>query len=236
VTGPRQARRFAEAVHARYQAGDYASDANRLRLDVGEGLAYIDRASKQATRSDQAELLGWRGLLLIDAGQAQLALADFERSFALEPNLVAGKILIMVYGDSRELPRFSATCRATCDAALSDQERLDVIALCRQHSNAASERGEVAWMTPAQLSWYGDAQARQEAEAEQQARRQARQQRREDWAVRQMQQCSASCKIDGLRCQRRCGNVAGPCDDSCVESNHACLDQCEAAANQSLGR
>jgi hypothetical protein len=232
--GPRQAQEFARAVHDANRAGDYRTRAEVLTADTAQAIATIDRAL-QVAGPDGALLIAWRGLMFVDRDQPHDGLAEFERSFAMTPNLLAGSILIPVYGGANDPAKVGATCTRLLDVLTDADERLDTIATCRENMNAVSPAGEMAWMSPALVAWYqGENARRLGAEIDADNARIARDQR-EQQVVRQTEQCAATCKESGLRCQNRCYNDSD-CEQRCVEINHACLDRCEAEAYEKLGQ
>jgi hypothetical protein len=234
VPGPRQARDLAEAVAHAYELGDYASRTQRLKADADAAIAALDGVIPRAG-DDTALLMAWRGMMYVLAGRNDEVRGELEASFALRPTLLAATVLVPVYGQALERDRVVATCRATAGQALSDDERMSLIALCREHMNAATREGETAWMTPELAAWYRDEQAHREHEARVAAAEQAERDRAEQRIVRRMEQCAYQCKEDGLRCQNRCEHD-DTCESRCVEINHACLNRCEAVAHEDLGR
>jgi hypothetical protein len=125
-------------------------------------------------------------------------------------------------------------CAQTVDIMRTDDDKLSLIALCRSNMNAASPEGEMAWMSPALVQWYQGENARRMQQQIDTQNAQAERDRYENRVVHRMEQCSASCKEDGLRCQNRCDQGDSVCDNRCVEINHACLDRCEAHAREKL--
>lgn len=228
--GARQLQGLADAIHTAYRAGDYKHQPAALTAQVAEAIRLIDRAVTQPS-VDNATLIAWKGLLQIDAGDAAPGFASLQESFALAPNAMAGRSLIVIYGTANRRDDLSRVCRATFHAIDRADDRVDVITLCRHHMNAASIDGEIAWMDPQIAAWYRDELTRRE-DAQRVADEQARRERR---VVRQTEQCAASCKETGLRCQNRCGGDRS-CDQRCVEINHACLDRCESVAYEKLDR
>lgn len=233
LPGPRQAQELAIAVNQAALAGDYANDQARLDGDAGRAIAALDRAVEHAG-VDAPRLVAWRALMLIHLGQGPDALRELERSFAMAPNPLAGQHLILIYGGLGQPDRVGATCVATVDVLTDADERLEIIASCRASMNAASVEGELAWMTPEQRTWYQDENARRMEAAIDAANQQREQDRRDQRVVRWMEQCAATCKESGLRCQNRCDGDAA-CDERCVGINRACLDRCEAQAYDALG-
>ena len=232
--GARQAAEYAESIHAAYVAGDYRTQPQRLRADAGDAIAILDRAAPNAG-PDEPTLVAWRALMFDDLGQTDQGLAELQRSFALAPNALAGRNLVVVYGAANLPQKVGETCNATIAVMRSDDDKLDLIALCRTNMNAASPDGEMAWMSPDLVAWYQAENARRmgaEIDADN-ARRE--QQEHEQRVVRQTEQCAATCKERGLTCQNDCGGDQA-CEDRCVEWNHACLDRCESAAYEKLGQ
>lgn len=230
--GPRQLQELAEAIHVAYRAGDYRQQPTLLTGQVDETIRLIDRTTEQRTL-DTPTLIAWKGLLQIDVGQAKPGFESLQRSFAMAPNAMAGRNLIVIYGTANRPEDVARVCLATTQAIDDADERMNLIALCRQHMNAASLEGEIAWMDRGIAIWYRDELTRREhAEqvAEQQRATRARQERQ---VVRRVEQCAASCKETGLRCQNRCEGDAN-CEQRCVGINHACLDRCESAAYEEL--
>jgi hypothetical protein len=157
-------------------------------------------------------------------------------SFGMAPNLIAGQNLIVIYGTANRPDDVSTTCRETLAVVSDADERMDLVALCRRHMNAASTEGELAWMRPDQAAWYqAERTRRDEQEQTDQAAREERA-RFERTVVRQVEQCSLTCKQTGLRCQNRCEGDSGDstCESRCVEINHACVDRCASVAYEQL--
>jgi hypothetical protein len=235
VPGPRQAQEFAVAVHAAHQAGDYKANPQVGAADASEAIAVIDRALPSAG-VDAPTLVAWRALMLLDLDRADDALAELERSFALGPNQTAALVLVDVYGGANRPDRVGPICARMVPALRDDDDKLDFIARCRRNMNALSPEGEMAWMSPELIAWYQGENARRlgaEIDAE---NARAERERYEQSVVRSMEQCSATCKEQGLYCQNDCPRYDQQCDDNCVEINHACLDRCEARARQQLGQ
>jgi len=230
--GPRQAVELASAVHASVQAGDYKMQPQRLQAAGGAAISAIDRAMENAG-VDAALLIGWRGLMFADLGRPQEALAELERSFQTQPNELAGRNLVIVYGAANLPDKVGATCAATCNVLTDSDDKLQMIALCRKNMNAASNEGEMSWMSPELVAWYqAENAARLSAEIDAMNARRERD-RYEQQVVRQTEQCSLSCKESGLRCQNRCDGDRR-CEDRCVEINRACVDRCGSQAYQQL--
>ena len=146
---------------------------------------------------------------------------------------MAGKYLIVIYGTANRTQDVSRICLATVRAVDDTDERMSLISLCRRHMNAASIEGEIAWMDPAIAAWYRDELTRREQAERVAEQRRAERARQERVVVRQTEQCAASCKETGLRCQNRCEGGQN-CEQRCVEINRACVDRCESAAYEQL--
>ena len=231
--GPRQAVDLADAIHTAFRAGDYKKNPQALQGDVALALQTLDRAVITAG-VDAPTLVAWKGLLYTDTLRFKEGLAAFQESFAMAPNKVAGRNLIVIYGAANRPQDVGATCAATVDVLRSDDEKLDLIAMCRQNMNAASPEGEMAWMSPQLVQWYqGENARRMQAQLDAQAAA-AERQRYENRVVRQTEQCAARCKEKGLLCQNDCPRGDQQCDNRCVEINHACLDRCESRAYEKL--
>lgn len=232
--GPRQAQALAEAIHDAYTEGDYKKQPQLLQSDVQLAIATIDRAIPNAG-IDAPTLVGWRALMLTDIGQYKESFAEFQRSFQMAPNRMAGRNLIMIYGAGNMQREVGETCQATFQALRTDDDRIELVGLCRKNMNALSTEAELSWMTHEQIAWYqAETDRREQVWRERQAA-EYRQQQEENRVVRRAEQCFAGCKERGLRCQNRCGSDA-ECDNRCVEINHACVDRCEAAAKEELGQ
>lgn len=232
-TGARQALAYAEAVHAAAASGDYGKQPDRLALDTSDAIRVLDLAIPNAG-IEASTLVAWRAQMFLDAGHIAEAREEYVRSWQMQPNKRAGYVLIGYHGGRNEPQRVGEYCNAMIDIVKTSDERLDVIATCRKHMNAATPEGEMAWMSPELVSWYQAENARRlhaQIEYEQQV---AAQQREENRIVRRAEQCSLSCKERGLRCQNRCDGDA-ECDNRCVEINHACVDRCVAEAKEELG-
>ena len=232
--GPRQALELATAVHAAHNAGDYKANPAVGEADSREALAVIDRALPSAG-VDAPTLIAWRALMLLDLHYTDDALKELERSFALGPNETAATILVDVYGGANRPDRVGPICAQMVPALRSDDDKLDFIARCRRNMNAVSPEGEMAWMSPELVAWYQAENARRLGAEIDAMNARAERERYEQGVVRQMEQCSASCKEEGLYCQNDCGRYDQHCQDNCVEINHACLDRCVARAKQQLG-
>ena len=231
--GPRQAQDLASAIHDAYTSGDYKQQPQQLQNDVAYAIQTIDRAIPNAGM-DAATLVGWRALMFTDSGRHKEGFSEFVRSFAMAPNKMAGRNLIVIYGAANKQQEVASTCQATFQVLTSDDDRLDLISLCRTNMNALSNEAEMSWMTPEQIAWYQNENARRlSAQIEAQNAAAARE-REENRIVRRAEQCFAGCKERGLACQNRCyGDTE--CDNRCVEANHACVDRCEARAKEQLG-
>jgi hypothetical protein len=232
VAGSRQAYAFAEAVHAAYLAGDYRSNPRALATDTADAIAAIDRATPSAG-VDTATLIAWRGLMLLDTGRPNDALLELERAFALGPNEIAGRALIPTYGRANRPDRVGQVCAATVPVLRSDDDKLSLIAMCRQNMNAASNEAEMAWMSPELLAWYQTENARRLGAQIQATNAQREREREEQRIVRQTEQCTASCKESGLRCQNECYGDPS-CERRCVGINQACVDRCTSRAYEQL--
>ncbi|MFO0747963.1 MAG: hypothetical protein U1F43_20225 [Myxococcota bacterium] len=232
--GARQARDLAEAVSAAYEDGAYDRDPKRKAADAGDAVAALDRAIPDAG-IDMALLMAWRGIMYALAGRNSEILPELEASFRVGPTLLAARVLVPSYGGDGDRAKVGVTCRATAKALRDDDERMQLIDLCRKHMNAASAEGEMAWMPADLVAWYQQENARRERAAAIAAAERAQREREEQRVVRHMEQCGSLCKEEGLRCQNHCyGDDA--CDQRCVEMNHACLDRCESVAHEALGR
>lgn len=231
--GPRQAQDLADSIHDAYIAGDYKKQPQMLQMDTQLAIDTIDRAVPNAG-IDAPTLVGWRALMLTDAGRYEEGFADFQRSFQMGPNKMAGRNLIVIYGAANKQQEVGTTCQATFQSLNNDDDRLDLIRLCRENMNALSDEAALSWMSHEQISWYQNESARREQIRIEQQQAAYRQQQEENRVVRRAEQCFAGCKERGLRCQNRCGGDA-ECDNRCVEINHACVDRCEAAAKEQLG-
>lgn len=235
LPGARQAAELAQAIHAAALAGDYRTRPTVLQADVNLAVTTIDRAVPSAG-PDAPMLVAWRGMMFGDLGKLAEMKAEFERSFQLGPNKLAGQNLVLIYGAANDRDRVGQTCNATIGVLRDSDDKLDLIALCRKNMNAATPEGEMAWMSPELVTWYqGENAARLRAEIDaENARRE--QERHENRVVRQTEQCAATCKEDGLYCQNECDRGDQACDNRCVEINHACLDRCESRAYEKLDR
>jgi len=232
-TGARQAFAYAEAIHAAAEAGDYKAKPQQLALDTSDAIRVLDLALPNAG-IEASTLVAWRAQMFLDAGHIEEAREEYFRSWQMAPNRRAGYVLIGYYGSRNEPQKVGEYCNAMVDLMRTSDDRLDVIATCRKNMNAATPEGEMAWMTPELVSWYqGENARRLQAQIEYQ-HQVAAQQREENRVVRRAEQCSLSCKENGLRCQNRCDGDA-ECDNRCVEINHACVDRCVAQAKEELG-
>ena len=231
--GARQAVAYAEAVHAMVAAGDYRNKSQQLALDTSDAIRVLDTALPNAG-VDAPVLVAWRAEMFLAAGHIAEAREEFFRSWRLGPNKRAGYVLIGYYGSRNEPQQVGAYCNAMLAVMRTDDERLDLIATCRKHMNAATPDGEMAWMSRELVAWYQAENARRlEAQIAYQNQL-AAEQREEQRVVRRAEQCSLACKERGLRCQNRCdGDVE--CENRCVEINHACVDRCVAYAKEELG-
>jgi hypothetical protein len=231
-TGARQALAYAEAVHNAARAGDYKKHPDQLARDTSDAIRIIDLALPNAG-VDASTLVAWRADMFLDAGHIAEAREEYFRSWKLQPNSRAGYVLIGYYGSRNEPQRVGEFCNAMVDLMRTSDDRLELIATCRKHMNAATPEGEMAWMSPELVAWYQTENARRlQAEIEYQ-NQVAAQQRAENRVVRRAEQCSLSCKERGLRCQNNCEGDA-TCENRCVEINHACVDRCVAAAKEEL--
>jgi hypothetical protein len=233
LPGARQAQQLAEAVHAACRAGDYQTQRARLQKDAQEARDLIDQTVPNAG-VDAATLVAWRALLDADLGQYREANQDFLRSFQLAPNALAGRSLIVIYGGANETLKVGETCNATLPVLPGDDDRLELIALCRKNMNAASKEGEMAWMSPALVQWYQAENARRLGAAVDAIDARAERERQERFVLRESQQCTAACRQGGLLCQNDCYGD-GTCQHRCVQANRACADGCTSRAYQQLG-
>jgi hypothetical protein len=233
LAGPRQASSYAEALHAASLAGDYRANPQALAADTADAIAILDRAMP-SSGAEAPTLVAWRGLMFLDAGHPDEALAELERSFRLGPTELAGRTLVIAYGGANQPRRVGQICAATVGVVRSDDDKLSLIALCRTHMNAVSPEGEMAWMSADLVAWYQAENARRiGAEIDAINARQERE-REDQRVVRQTEQCSASCKEDGLYCQNDCAGDR-VCENRCVQINHACVDRCGSRAMEKLG-
>jgi hypothetical protein len=230
--GPRQAKELAEAIHSAFIAGDYKGKPGVLAEDVQVAAMTIDRAVPHAG-VDAPMLVGWKGNLLIYAERSE-GIAELQRSFRMAPNEIAGRSLVMVYGAQNRQQDVAATCRATIAVINDSDDRLSLIASCRENMNAASNEGEMSWMSPELVAWYQAENARRLRHQVDIMNAQAERDRQERQAGREIEQCSLSCKENGLRCQNRCDGDRA-CENRCVKINHACVDRCESEYYEALG-
>jgi hypothetical protein len=228
-----QAVELADSIHTADRAGDYKQNPQAIQSDVMLALQTLDRAQVTAG-IDGPTLVAWKGLLYTDTQRYKEGLAAFQESFAMAPNKVAGRNLIVIYGAANQPDQVGATCAATVDVLRTDDEKLELIAMCRTNMNAASPEGEMAWMSPQLVQWYQGENARRMQAQIDLANAQAERNRYEQRVVRQTEQCAARCKEKGLACQNDCDRGDQVCDNRCVDINHACLDRCESRAYEKL--
>ncbi|WP_205633806.1 hypothetical protein [Labilithrix luteola] len=232
--GVRQAQEFAAAVDGAFKAGDYKKKAKAGVIDAGEAMQAIDRVLPMAG-VDGPTLVAWRAVLLLDVGRTNDAFSEYNRSFAMGPNELAGTALIDHYSQANRPDLAGEVCAKTVPALRTTDAKLEMIARCRKRMNAISPEGEMAWMSPELVDWYQTENARRLGAAVEADNARAERQRQEQRVVRGMEQCSASCKERGLYCQNNCRHDP-LCDQRCVEINRACLDRCESKAYDSLDR
>ncbi|MDI1444019.1 hypothetical protein [Polyangium sp. 6x1] len=234
IPGARQAQEYASAVHEAYKAGDYRKRAELGATNASDAISVIDRAIPTAG-VDAPTLVAWRATLLLDSGKPRDAYAEYHRSFEMGPNEIAGKALIEAYGQQNRPDLVGPVCAKTVPVLHNDDDKLAMIATCRKNMNALSPEGEMAWMSPELVTWYqAENERRLGAQVEANNARIERQ-KQEQHVVRDMEQCAANCKREGLYCQNRCRHD-NACENRCVEINHACLDRCESEAHDKLGR
>jgi len=234
VPGARQAQKYAAAIHEAYKAGDYRKRAERGLAEANDAIVVIDRALPTAG-VDAPTLVAWRAMMLLDSGRPKNAFAEFNRSFQMGPNELAGKVLIEAYGRENRPDLVGPLCAKTVPVMRTSDDKLALIALCRKNMNAISPEGEMAWMSPELVAWYQAENAhRIGAEIEENNARIERQ-KQERRVVRSMEQCAADCKREGLYCQNDCRH-SHACENRCVEINRACLDRCESHAHDQLDR
>lgn len=232
--GARQAQEFAAAVHRAYESGDYAKRSEVGVGNANEAIGTIERALPSAG-IDAPTLLAWRAIMLLDMGRHDEGYAELNRSFEAGPNELAGSMLIDVASKQNRPDLVGSLCARTVPVVPTDEGKLALIARCRKRMNALSSEGEMVWMSPELIDWYQGANAsRMHAQIDADNARVERQ-RQEQSVVRRMEQCSASCKEQGLYCQNSCRRDR-VCENRCVEINHACLDRCESQAHDALGR
>jgi hypothetical protein len=100
--------------------------------------------------------------------------------------------------------------------------------------NAASNEGEMAWMSPELIEWYqAENASRLQADIDVMVAERQRQQT-EDQVVREAEQCGGRCEQKGLTCQNRCYDDVD-CEDRCVQIEQACRDVCVSEAHERLG-
>jgi hypothetical protein len=234
IGGARQAQEYALAVDDAYQAGDCAKRPRVCAADANDAIAAIDRALPTAGL-DAPTLVAWRARMLLDSGRRDEALAEYERSFAMGPNEIAGVALIDASSKSNRPDLVGSYCAKTVPVSRSVDTKLSLIERCRKRMNAISPEGEMSWMSPDLVAWYKDETARRDRAERDAANARVARDRQEQSVVRGMEQCSASCKERGLYCQNECHRDEA-CEDRCVEINHACLDRCESKAYDRLGQ
>ena len=232
--GARQAQDFASVVHQAYLSGDYAKRVELGVVDANDVIATIERVLPTAG-VDTPTLLAWRAIMLLDMGRRQEGSIELNRSFEVGPNELAGTMLIDAAGQQNRPDLVGPLCARTVPAVRTDEGKLALIARCRKRMNALSVEGEMVWMSPELVAWYqGENANRLHAVVDADNARIERK-RQEQSVVHGMEQCSASCKEQGLYCQNDCRRDH-KCENRCVEINHACLDSCESRAHEALGR
>lgn len=230
--GPRQAQSFADAVATAWRRGEYDKFPKTFARDTGEAIDRLDRVLEVAG-PDAATLVAWRATIIRIQGDEAGAVSELERSFAMTPNSLAGEALVVLYGRRADVASVARICAPLCMSLRDNNERMRMIDICRNNTNATSVEGETAWMPPELMDWYQDESRRRlrlQVDAQQ---RQAEEDRRERIVVRQMEQCASSCKQRALHCQNRCySDVA--CQNRCVDINNACIDACQSEAREKL--
>lgn len=231
--GPRQAQAFAEAVATAARKGEYNPYPKTFARDTAEAIDLLDR-TMPAAGPDAATLIAWRAVILRVQGHEEEAVAEMERSFSTSPNELAGEALVTLYGQRADVVSVGRICAPLCMSIDDSNERMRMINVCRDSTNATSAEGETAWMPPELMRWYrSELDRRHEAQVDAQIR-QAERDREERIVVRQMEQCTADCKQRALYCQNKCyGRV--DCENRCVDINNACVDGCAAEAREKLG-
>jgi len=232
--GARQAQAFANAVSSAARNGEYNKFPKTFARDTAEAIDLLDR-TMQTAGPDTATLIAWRAVILRVQGHEDEAVAEMERSFATMPNELAGEALVTLYGQRADVASVGRICAPLCMSIDDNDERMRMINVCRDNTNATSAEGETAWMPPELVRWYRvERERRHEAQVDAQVR-QAEQDREERVVVRQMEQCTADCKQRALYCQNKCyGRV--DCENRCVDINNACVDGCAAEAREKLGQ
>lgn len=225
--GPRQAQAFAAEVVKAFQRGEYEPYPKTFARDTDEAIDRLDRATERALGPDAATMIAWRAKIFHIQGDEDRAVAELERSFATAPNDLAGEALVLVYGRRADAISVGRICGPLCESIRDSDERMRMIDLCRQNTNATSVEGETAWMSPQLMDWYRAETRQRLVEQVENEQRQAEQRRRERILARQAEQCASECKQRALHCQNRChGNLE--CENRCVDINNACVDGCEA--------
>jgi hypothetical protein len=232
--GARQAQEFAAAVHKAYESGDFAKRSDVGVASANDVIGAIERALPTAG-IDAPTLLAWRAIMLLDIGRRDAGYVELNRSFEAGPNELAGTMLIDAASQQNRPDLVGPLCAKTVPAVRTDDGKLALIARCRKRMNALSVEGEMVWMSPELVAWYqGENASRLHAQVDADNARIERK-REEQSVVHRMEQCSASCKEQGLYCQNDCRRDR-VCENRCVEINHACLDRCESRAHDALGR
>lgn len=232
IAGARQAQEYASAVHEAYKAGDYRAKDEVGSVEANNAIIEIDRALPTAG-IDAPTLVAWRGMMFLDAGRPNEAFSEFNRSFEMGPNELAGTMLIDAYGQGSRPDLVGPLCAKTVPVIRSDDDKLAMIARCRKRMNALSPEGEMVWMSPELVAWYQAENARRIGAEIDADNARSKRQKQERHVVRGMEECAATCKKEGLYCQNDC-HRDHVCEERCVGINHACLDRCEAHANDRL--
>lgn len=235
-TGSRQVLDYARSIHAAARAGAYKNAKPKLQEEVTHAAGLIDRVAATVEAQapmDAATLVGWKALLFVDAERYKEALAEFQRSDAMHPNLMAGQNLVVIWGQANKPDQVAAVCKSTVFELATGDEQYEFISLCIENMNAISEQAALAWAAPEVVTFYQEERARRQAEAAEQQAAAERAERHERRVERQVDVCIADCKQRGYRCLNKCHGDAS-CEANCESSYQACLEVCDASAREAL--
>ncbi|MGE0548108.1 MAG: hypothetical protein AB7O24_33150 [Kofleriaceae bacterium] len=194
------------AIEVAAAQNDYRDRPALLQRDVDFALSLVERTAR-ADPDHLPSLVALRARLLLCAGRRIEALREAERSMALAPNTFAVQLLVPHYGATGQYDKLSESCRAIVAALSTDEERLAMIQLCRDHSPSTARD---SWMPSEWAGWYRGFAAGEHHER--QRRREAQDSCRAACGSA-YRECTSSCQGDD--CTTTCSSVERSCASSC---------------------
>ena len=232
--GAKQVAAYAEALHSAHLSKVYAKNRAEFVRRAEEALAMLDSAAKAQPQAAPT-LVAWKGLLFTDIERLEEGWAAFNQSMAMQPNKLAAQNLVQVYGLANKPDKVGEICAQTTQHISAPDERFQFIKHCMDNTNALDENGALAWASPADRAFYQAEREHRQSAAAASAQAAAEKEAYEQQVVREMEICAGRCKERGHLCIKDCYGDQR-CEQSCIEANRACVDQCESRAYKSLGR